>query len=234
MKIFAISDLHLSFSEDKPMDIFGSTWENYTEILADNWQTLIKKEDVVLIPGDISWAMKLENTVNDFEYINKLNGKKIILKGNHDYWWQSYGKVKEFLPDNIFALQNNCISIDNLKVCGTRGWVFPEQGGVPNTEDEKILNREKERLKLSLKEMQKIRSENDIVIAMMHFPPFNNKWENSFFTDILNEYNIKILVYGHIHGKNSNYKKIIKKDNLQCHICSCDLIDNKPIFLTEI
>ena len=131
-------------------------------------------------------------------------------------------------------MQNNCISIGNVKLCGTRGWIFPESNSEQKEEDKKIFNREIERLKISVKKMQELREKGDIVIGMMHYPPFNTKWEDSPFTEIFNLNNINTMVYGHIHGKNSSYKKVIKKGELSCHICSCDLLDNMPVLIGEV
>ena len=125
MKIFAISDLHLSNSCDKPMDIFGGNWEGYTDKIIQNWNKRVGTEDLVLIAGDISWAMKLEEAQADLDWIDKLPGRKIIIKGNHEYWWKSISAVREILPQSIMAIQNDAIKIDDFIICGTRGWTVP-------------------------------------------------------------------------------------------------------------
>ena len=151
MKIYAISDLHLSTSCDKPMDIFGGNWEGYTEKIIENWTSKITDDDLVLIAGDISWAMRLEETKTDFEWIDKLPVKKINIKGNHEYWWKSISAVREALPESIMAIQNDSIKIGDKIICGTRGWTVPEENKEFLPEDEKIYKREVERLKLTLK-----------------------------------------------------------------------------------
>lgn len=150
MKIYAISDLHLSNSCDKPMDVFGGHWENYVSKIKENWKAKVAEDDLVLIAGDISWAMKLEEATSDLEWIDELPGKKIIIKGNHEYWWKSISAVRELLPESIMAIQNDAIKIDNYVICGTRGWNVPEEGKEFLDEDLKIYKRETERLKLTL------------------------------------------------------------------------------------
>jgi len=125
MKVFAISDLHLSINNPKPMDIFGGNWDNYWDKIKKNWSEVVSPDDVVLISGDISWALKLEDAIPDLQEIASLAGKKIIIRGNHDYWWSSYSKVKNILPSSIFAIQNNAIKFDDFIICGTRLWTMP-------------------------------------------------------------------------------------------------------------
>ena len=148
MKVYAISDLHLSLSGEKPMDIFGEKWDGYLEKIERNWQSIVTDDDVVLISGDISWAMKLEDAVNDLQFIAKLKGKKILIKGNHDYWWQGINKVRNCLPANVYALQNDSVKLGNYVFCGSRGWTV--EGANDFTEqDLKIYRRESERFKLA-------------------------------------------------------------------------------------
>ena len=128
MRVYALSDLHLSFQSDKPMNVFGERWDNYEEKIRANWNKIVTAEDVVVIAGDISWAMQIENTKKDFEYIDSLNGKKVIVRGNHDFWWKTISKVREIVPSSISVLQNDAIKVGNLIFCGTRGWLVPERG----------------------------------------------------------------------------------------------------------
>ena len=233
MKIWAISDLHLSFACDKPMDIFGGNWENYTTKIAENWQKNVGKDDIVLIAGDISWAMKLEEAVADLQWIDKLNGKKIIIKGNHEYWWSGITAVRNVLPSSILAIQNDCLRIDNVLFCGTRGWTVPEHGKQLSAEDEKLYKREVERLKLTLAKMQQERKPTDTVICMMHFPPHNMTKEDSNFTYLLQENNIDIVVYGHLHGKLVNMDKVFTKNNITYYFTSTDHINNTPVLILD-
>lgn len=228
MEVYSISDLHLSINSNKPMDIFGPVWENAFEKICEDWQKKVKSEDIVLLCGDLSWAMKLEDALQDIQLLNNLNGKKILLKGNHDYWWQSITQLRESLPANFYAIQNDSIKIDNIIFCGTRGWIIPE-GKQKNEENIKIYNRELERLKLSLDNMQKKRSEGDTVICMMHYPPFNPNEDDNDFTKMLENYKVDKVVFGHIHGKNYSYKQKIIKNNIEYFLTSCDQTLNNLI-----
>ena len=183
MKIFAISDLHISTNTDKPMDVFGGNWVGYLEKIFEDWKNKVTNEDLVLIGGDISWAMKIEDAKLDLDLLQDLPGKKVLIKGNHDYWWSGIGKVRDILPENVFALQNDSIKIGNVVICGSRCWSVT---GSPDfkEQDRKLYLRETERLRLSLKDALKLKEEGDKLIALVHFPPFNVKRENSLFTDI--------------------------------------------------
>ena len=230
MKIFAISDLHISTSTNKPMDIFGGNWVNYMQKICEDWEEKVSENDLVLIGGDISWAMALDDAKKDLEMISKLKGKKILIKGNHDYWWSGIGKVRDMLPENFYALQNDSVRFDGVVICGSRCWSVP---GSPdfNEQDRKIYNREIERLRLSLKNAEKIRQEGDKLIALVHFPPFNVHREDSAFTEIFAEYGVDSVVYGHLHGKGVRADKLVVKKGIKYYLTSCDQVENK---LTEI
>ena len=197
LSIFAISDLHLSFGVDKPMNIFGKNWQDYEKKIEKNWREIVKSDDIVIIPGDISWGMTLNEALPDFKYINDLPGKKIILRGNHDYYFSTKTKLENFLKQNnldtISILHNNAIDIGKYILCGTRGWGNTE--GSDKVLDKKIIEREKIRLRLSLDEGKKLQEQNnkDIIVAM-HFPPFISNYQ-----EILQEYNVKKCIYGHLH-----------------------------------
>lgn len=233
MKVWAISDLHLSFACDKPMDVFGGNWQNYTDKIKQNWQNLVSEDDIVCIAGDISWAMKLEEVHADLAWIDSLPGKKIIIKGNHEYWWKSISAVRNILPESISAIQNDCIRFGNLLFCGTRGWTVPEKGRTQDAEDEKLYKREAERLKLTLSSMQKMRKEGDIVICMIHYPPYNMAKEASLYTSLLEEYKVDKVVFGHLHGKIAKTDPIFVKNNVTYYFTSCDHINNTPVLLLE-
>ena len=232
MKIFAISDLHLSFSCDKPMDIFGGNWENYTDKIKNNWLENVTDEDIVLIAGDISWGMKLEEAVADLEWIDKLPGRKIIIKGNHEYWWKSISAVREILPSSISALQNDSIKIGKFIFCGTRGWTVPEKNHPLGQEDEKIYKREVERLKLTLRAMKVMREEGDKVIAMIHYPPYTFEKQETEFTKLFKEYEVDAVVFGHLHGKIKCDKKVTI-DGIDYYFTSCDHTDMMPVLICE-
>lgn len=201
MKIFAIADLHLSLCGQKPMEIFGDSWDNYTDIIYNDWQSKVTDDDIVLIAGDISWAMYMEDFKVDLEFFNGLKGKKVFIRGNHDYWWDSISKVRANLKENMYAIQNDCIRFDNVLICGTRGWVVPEKNQKLDEYDQKIYNRELERTQLCLKAMEKLRKESDKVIFMIHYPPFNVAREQNEFMDLFEKYKVDTVVYGHLHGK---------------------------------
>ncbi len=230
MKIFAISDLHMSTNTNKPMDIFGGNWVGYLEKIFEDWTEKVTDEDLVLIGGDISWAMDIDEAKIDIEKLSSLKGKKVLIKGNHDYWWSGIGKVRDILPDNFYALQNDSIRFDGVVICGSRCWSVP---GSPDfkEQDLKIYNREIERLKLSLKDAKKLQQEGDKLIALVHFPPFNVHRESNSFTEIFSEYGVDTVVYGHLHGKNVRADRLVIKDGIKYYLTSCDQTDNK---LTEL
>lgn len=229
MKIFAISDLHLCLSGAKPMDVFGDTWSNYLTLIKEDWNSKVKDEDYVLMAGDMSWALKLNEATNDLNYLNQLNGKKVIIRGNHDYWWKSLSAIKRELPENIIPIQNDALKIGNVIIAGTRGWTVPEKNKAMTEEDKKIYARELIRLELSLQEASRIREENDIIIGMIHFPPFNSTFSESEFTSLFEKYNVSKVVYGHLHGKQSRSNNRIVINNIEYFLTSCDKLNNKLI-----
>ena len=228
MKIYAISDLHLSLCGDKPMDIFGEKWGGYLEKIEYDWNSKVSETDVVLISGDISWAMQLENALIDLEFLNKLKGTKIIIRGNHDYWWQSISRLREKLPSNVIALQNDAVKIGDYIFCGSRGWTV--EGSPEFTEqDVKLYNRETERFRLALKNAENLRLNGEKLIALIHYPPFNIRRENSNFTALFEEFKVDKVVYGHLHGKDAKPYYRINKNGIEYILASCDLVDNKLV-----
>ena len=230
MKIYAISDLHMSTNTNKPMDVFGGNWINYLDKIFNDWDKKVSDDDIVLVGGDISWAMNIEDAAIDLSIIGKLKGKKIFIKGNHDYWWSGIGKVRDIMPYNCFALQNDAIAIENVVVCGSRLWSVP---GTPDfsENDKKLFLREVERLKLSLQAAKKLLKTDDKLIALVHFPPFTAKREDNIYTKLFDEYGVDAVVYGHLHGKNVRADKTVVKNGIKYYLTSCDQVDNK---LTEI
>lgn len=199
MAIYALADLHLSFGTNKPMDVFGDAWGNYTDRIKENWNLVVSDKDLVIIPGDISWSTYLEDAYEDFKFINELKGKKVILKGNHDYWWTTLSKMRGFLKENGFdtieILNNTAISFEDTAICGTRGWWYKENQG---EEDEKILDRERKRLILALEEAKKLKKKR--IVVGLHYPPIDSDSPNRDFFDILKEYDVETCVYGHLHS----------------------------------
>ena len=203
MSIYVIGDLHLAFSVDKPMDIFGNNWENHAEKIKLNWLEKVKKEDTVILPGDFSWATYLEDTYKDFEFLNSLPGNKIMSKGNHDYWWATVTSMKKYLRENDFNniefLYNNAYLVENKIIVGTRGWINSWR----SQENYKILKRENDRLKLSIEDGIKKYGNTKEMVAFIHYPPFYKEVvpEEIDFIKTLNKFNIKKCYYAHLHGE---------------------------------
>ena len=195
MSLFTIGDLHLSLGTDKPMDIFRG-WQDYLVRLEKHWRAVVEPNDTVVVPGDISWAMKLKDTVADFSFLNDLPGKKILLKGNHDLWWETMKKMNGFLEQNEFSrlhfLFNNAYDVGSYALCGSRGWFFEEDG-----EDQKVLLREVGRLRMSLEEGKKIGKEP---IVFLHYPPIYQDTKCKEILEVLKEYGVRRCYYGHLHG----------------------------------
>lgn len=229
MAIYAIADLHLSFSTNKPMNIFGDNWEGHENKIKEDWLSKVKEEDTVILPGDFSWAMNFEEVKADFEYLNNLPGRKIMLKGNHDYWWNTTTKINRFLEENKYSnidiLYNNSYLVEDKIICGTRGWTLNN-----DEENEKIYKRELIRLELSIKDgIQKYGTDKEIIVCM-HYPPTNETiLENSEFIEIMKKYNVKKCIYGHLHGE--SHKEAIQGilNGVELQLVSCDYTNFKLI-----
>lgn len=228
MSLFAIADLHLSLGEDKPMDVFAG-WNDYVDRLKENWQKLVSEDDTVVIAGDISWAMKLEQTYIDFKFIDDLPGKKLFLKGNHDYWWGTKNKMDQFLQasqlSTISILFNNAYSCGEYAVCGTRGWFLEND----TPEDIKVLNREVGRLKMSIEQALPTGLEP---VVFLHYPPYYRGIECTEIMDVLLEYGIRKCYYGHIHGK-KNFRLAFEGEykGINFRLVSCDKIGFMPVLV---
>ena len=233
MKIFAISDLHLSVNNPKPMDIFGPVWDGYLDKIFSQWEELVQDEDIVLMAGDLSWAMKLEEVKSDLALFEKLKGKKVVIRGNHDYWWKSISSLRAILPENFYAIQNDAIRFDGVVLCGTRGWKGVEKNMVLSAEDQKIFDREVLRLEMTLQEAQKIRQEGDKLVCMMHFPPLGFAKEDTAFSTLIEKYNVDVVVYGHLHGF-KNAEKSFEKNGVEYYLTSCDEVDNNIVHILTV
>ncbi len=218
MSIFAIGDLHLSLGVSKPMDIFEG-WQDYHIRLKNNWQRVVKPDDTVVICGDISWALQLEEAAEDLAWIAKLPGKKILLRGNHDYWWASLKKMQTLWGEQFQFLQNGCIMVGETAICGTRGWILPSSDNF-TAEDEKIYHREGIRLELSLQAAATQNTKR--IIAALHYPPLFAPTEETLFTNLLEKYNVTNCVYGHIHGENHLAVFEEERSGVQYKLVSCD------------
>lgn len=199
MSLFAIGDLHLPGGEEKPMSVFGPQWDRHFFRISESWREQVREEDTVLIPGDISWAMQLEAARPDLEAIGRLPGTKVLIRGNHDYWWGSISRVRAALPPSMFALQHDALETEHFVVCGTRGWNIPTEETPLDPQDEKIYRREVQRLGLALEAAGRKNPEKPLVV-MLHYPPLYQGARRSEFTDLMEQHRVKLCVYGHLHG----------------------------------
>ena len=230
MSIYTIGDLHLAFQENKPMSIFGDNWKNYEEKIKEDWLKKVKEEDTVILPGDFSWAMYLENTIKDFEYLNNLPGKKILLKGNHDYWWNTVTKMRNFLEQNNFKnidfLYNNSFEIEGNIIVGTKGWTITD-----DAEDIKLIKREALRLELSIKDAISKYGEDTPMIAFMHYPPVTvhqlNDNKSTLFIETMKKYNVKKCIYGHLHSTSIREAVEGEFQGIELKLVSADALDFK-------
>ncbi len=221
MAVFAIADLHLP-ARQKPMDVFGDHWKDHFERISRDWQSRVSPGDVVLLPGDISWAMCLEDALEDLQRIGRLPGKKILLRGNHDYWWSAIGRVRRALPEGMYALQNDSLSLDGRLYAGSRGWMLP--GPELPREDLRIYHRERLRLEMSLQSARRADDSAPITV-MMHFPPLTE--EAAGFSDLLERYGVTDCVYGHLHGPAIYGAVRGERGGVRYHQVSCDGLDFK-------
>ena len=224
MKVFAISDLHLSGVKEKPMNIFGEVWEGHFEKISADWRAKVTDEDVVLIGGDTSWGMKLEEGMFDVARLAGLPGRKVFIRGNHDYWWSAITRVRTLAPDDtFFFLQNDCVKFENVIIAGSRGWTCP--GSADYTEhDEKLYLREAERFRLAFCEVGKVREEGDTLIALIHYPPMGIRKEETLFTRLFDENKVDKVVFGHLHGAGF-FPLRCERGNIEYYLTSCDKVN---------
>ena len=228
MSIFVIADLHLSFRVPKPMDIFGDNCTGHEEKIRKDWIEKVKEKDLVVLPGDFSWETYLEDTKLDFDYLNSLPGKKLMLKGNHDYWWTTVTNMRKFLNENDFEnidfLYNNSYEFENKILCGTRGWSIADEGT-----DEKLINRELIRLELSLQDGVNKFGNNKEIIVFMHYPPITKAKieleQEAKFVELMKKYNVKRCYYGHLHGMSIKDAVEGKVEGIQFKLVSADRLD---------
>jgi len=201
MRVFAIADLHLSFTAPKPMTVFGPQWAGHPGAIFTQWREVVAEGDVVLLPGDLSWAMRLPGALEDLSHVAALPGTKVLLRGNHDYWWPAIGKLRAALPAGMLAVQNDAVRIGNLIVSGTRGWTTPGPDSFTD-EDRRIYERELERLRLSLEAARNLGAGTPGLthVLMLHYPPTGPQFAPTGFTDLLARSRPDRVVYGHLHG----------------------------------
>ncbi len=228
MALFTIADLHLSLGADKPMDVFRG-WQDYVERLEENWRDAVGEEDTVVIAGDISWAMKLEDTVKDFSFIHSLPGQKLLLKGNHDYWWSTRNKLDQFFLangwDSLHILHNCAYRVGDKAICGTRGWLYNAE----TEDDRKIVSREAGRLLSSIQQAKVLGGE---LVAFLHYPPVYDGMECQGLLDILCENRIRHCYFGHIHGQVAARRALAGQyKGIQMHLIACDSINFCPVLV---
>lgn len=224
MALYVIGDLHLSFGSEKPMDVFGEVWCNHFEKIKDDWVKRVKASDVVIIPGDISWAMSFEQAHADLQWIDALPGKKIFFKGNHDYWWTSLAKMQG-VYESITFVHNGYGVYEDFALVGSRGWLCPNEVKFDDN-DLKVYKREIIRIENSIKSAIKDGYKN--LLGVLHYPPTNDKHEPSGFTEIFQKYGVKEVVYGHLHAKsNFKYGLMGEHEGIGYHLTSCDFLDFK-------
>ena len=227
MRLFAIGDLHLPGGADKPMNVFGPQWDRHTERIAEAWRMAVTGEDTVLIPGDISWAMQLSEAEPDLQWIGSLPGRKVLIRGNHDYWWNSVTRVRSVLPAGMTALQHDACDLGECVVCGTRGWLFPSGEAPLSTADDKIYRRETERLRLALEHARET-AHGRPIITMLHYPPLSVSQRYSSFTELMEQYGVRLCVYGHLHGQGIRSGFTGTQRGVRYALVSCDSLDFKP------
>ena len=236
MSLFVISDLHLDIlTNEKSMEVFGDKWKDYTKRIQKNWSAIVSENDTVVIPGDISWALNLEDSLNDLKWINELPGKKILMKGNHDFWWSTVTKMKRFFCDNNLntfnILHNNAIETEEYILAGSRGW-FVDKTVQPQknitVDYDKILNREQIHLKMSLNEAKLLQeTSNKEILVFFHFPPIWGDFQCQELLNILEEYKISRVYFGHIHGS-YNHSSRFDHNGIEFRMISADFIDFIP------
>ena len=229
MALYAIGDFHLSLAKEKPMDIFGEIWHNHTEKIRKNFSEL-HDEDVSVLCGDLSWGMSLEESLPDLKFVNELPGRKILLKGNHDYWWNTASKIKSFFAENgidtIEILHNNCCFYGDYALCGTRGWFYEEEKGIEH--DKKIMRREIMRLETSLKA-----AGDKEKLVFLHYPPIYQHYRCEEILELLKNYSVRLCCYGHIHGKGMQYAFNGWQGGTEFRLVSADHLNFVPMKLKE-
>ncbi len=227
MSLFAIADTHLSFGTDKPMDTFAG-WDNYTERLKNNWNKLVDEDDDVIIAGDISWAMDFGELKADFDFLENLNGNKIILKGNHDYWWNTISKMNKFIDEHGYStirfLYNNSYLCGGISVCGSRGWIYDSE----DEQDKRILLREAARIERSI-----LSAQSADILLFLHYPPVSQNGQSNEITGIIKKYGIKKCFFGHLHGEAARYAFEGRLNGVDYKLISCDRLKFTPYLILK-
>lgn len=231
MRVFAIADLHLAYVIPKPMTVFGPQWAGHPEAIYERWQEAVRPGDLVLLPGDLSWAMRLPDAMTDLAGIAELPGTKVLLRGNHDYWWPTPSKLRASLPPGMLAVHNDAVRVENVVVCGTRGWNTP--GYVPlGDEDERLLSREAQRLSLSVAAAERLRQPGDHFLMMLHYPPASAPYPPNPLTEVIEAARPDFIVYGHLHGVPVE-KSMRHVNGIPAHLVAADGLKFTPKLLLD-
>lgn len=230
VSVFVIGDLHLSLTVNKPMDLFGGVWNGYVEKIREGWNALVSQEDTVILAGDTSWGMSLDEALADFRFIEALPGKKLLLKGNHDYFWTTVTGMRRFLAEqgirSLDFLHNTCAVIDGTAFCGTRGW-FLENENDADGDGGKVYRRELIRLRTSLDEGRKSGAQE--LVAILHYPPLYQSFRCGEILDILSAYSVRRCYYGHLHGRSLKYAREGEINGVQYACISADHLNFRPV-----
>lgn len=231
MRVFAIADLHLSTVTPKPMTVFGPQWTGHPQALWDEWRRVVRAGDLVLLPGDLSWAMRLPDALVDLRLLSDLPGTKVLLRGNHDYWWPTAAKLRAALPPDQLAMVNDAVRIGGVVIAGTRGWATPGHERL-SLEDERLLAREAERLKLSVQAAQKLRQPGDHFILMLHYPPASPPYPANPLAQVILEARPDLVVFGHLHGVMPE-RVMTHIGGIPAHLVAADALRFKPKLLLD-
>lgn len=235
MKIWGIADLHLSFSCEKPMDVFGEHWKDHPVKIKNNWEQKITADDLVLIAGDISWAMKPPQAQFDLEWIGELTGHKILIKGNHDYWWSTVKKVRSQLPAGMFALDGEAMMFNDVIICGTRAWIAPNDPYFEEETDQRPFDRQMRRLERALEQAVALQTNNQPIFLMLHYPPLTTSGEPTPFLELIQQFPLHTVVYGHLHDEETQQNALVGEfGGVNYQLMACDYLDFDPVLLYSI
>ncbi|OOV13467.1 metallophosphoesterase [Deinococcus sp. LM3] len=231
MRVYAIADLHLATVTPKPMTVFGPNWAGHPQAIFDQWRELVRPQDLVLLPGDLSWAMRLPDAMTDLAPVAALPGTKVLLRGNHDYWWPTAAKLRAALPPGMLAVVNDAVRVENVVVCGSRGWLTP--GHDPLSDDDtRLLTREAERLSLSVKAARALRQPGDHLILMLHYPPATPPYPANPITRVIDDARPDLIVYGHLHGVPVE-RSMRHVGGIPAHLVAADGLKFRPRLLLD-
>ena len=232
MAVYARGDLHLPGLDVKPMDVFGPHWENHFARICEDWRARVTEHDTVLLPGDFSWAMTLREALPDIRAVGELPGRKVLVRGNHDFWWSSLTQVRAALPEGMYALQNDCLTLGERVFCGTRGWTIVSGDDPRHAQDLKIYRREVLRLGMALDSARRVAGGREIIV-LMHYPPFDERQQPSGFTELIEAAGARRVVYGHLHGQSLRGAFSGELRGVEYRQVSCDGLGFRLLKLTD-